>query len=191
MNNNDVLRRLRYTFDLNDEQMIKLFSFGQQTVTRAQVSQWLKRDDNEDFKPLLHLMLNAFLDGLIIECRGPSERKIEPSEELSNNEILRKLRIALELREENMLEVMELGGMPLSRPELSALFRKPSHKHYRPCQDQLLRHFLRGLQEAYRPAAKEQATHQGSQEIADGTDNSDSADRPDNSDSADSADNSD
>ena len=152
MTNNDVLRRLRYTFDLSDEQMIQLFNLGEHQVSRAEVSSWLKKEEQEDFAPLSHRLLNAFLDGLIIECRGPSDRPLQKVDRLSNNEILRKLRIALELREEKMLEVMQLGGMPLSRPELSALFRKPSHKHYRHCQDQLLRNFLRGLQEAYRPA---------------------------------------
>ena len=160
--NNDVLRRLRYTFDLSDEQMMKLFAFGEHRVTRAEVSSWLKKEEHQDVSPLSHRLLNAFLDGLIIECRGPSDRPLQKVDRLSNNEILRKLRIALELREDKMLEVMQLGGMPLSRPELSALFRKPNHRHYRHCQDQLLRHFLRGLQEAYRPtdAGKAEKNHE-------------------------------
>lgn len=64
---------------------------------------------------------------------------------ISNNLILKKLRIALDLREEDMLSILELAGFPLTRPQLSALFRKEGHKHYRECGDQILRNFLAGL----------------------------------------------
>lgn len=153
MTNNDVLRRLRYTFDYGDDRMIAIFRLGGMNVSRQTLSNWLKKDDHPDFTPCEQEQLAAFLNGLIIYKRGPKEGagpQPHPEPPLSNNGILRKLKIALSFKELDMLEVMNLGGMPLSRPELSAFFRKEDHRHFRACQDQILRHFLRGLQSKLR-----------------------------------------
>ena len=151
MTNNDVLRRLRYTFDLDDDSMIAIFRLGGSAVTRAQVSDWLKRDDDPAFQQCSDEVLATFLDGFIVTKRGKKDGPPPPPEKrLNNNIILRKLRIALNFRDEDMLVVLQLAGMPLTKTELSAFFRKPDHKHYRPCQDQILRRFLQGLQAKYR-----------------------------------------
>ena len=65
---------------------------------------------------------------------------------LNNNVIFRKLKIALNLKDTDILNLMRRAGFPLSKPELSALFRKPGHTNYRECKDQILRNFLKGLQ---------------------------------------------
>jgi uncharacterized protein YehS (DUF1456 family) len=153
VNNSDVLRRLRYTFDLEDQNVIDLFAAGGLSVTRELISNLMKKEDDPSHQPCSNVQLSAFLNGLIIHQRGAkegAEGPPPPERELTNNTKLRKLRIALDLKEEDMLELMALAGMPLSRAELSALFRKPDHKHYRACQDQILRNFLRGLQLKYR-----------------------------------------
>lgn len=75
MNNNDVLRRIRYTFDLNDRKMIELFSKGEKEVTRAEISDWLKKDDDENFKEISDKDLAIFLNGFIIEKRGEKRWK--------------------------------------------------------------------------------------------------------------------
>ncbi|WP_303266377.1 DUF1456 family protein, partial [Pseudomonas aeruginosa] len=64
---------------------------------------------------------------------------------LSNNMILKKLRVAFELKEEDLHAILASVDFPVSKPELSALFRKPGHSNYRTCGDQLLRNFLKGL----------------------------------------------
>lgn len=154
MDNNDVLRRLRYTFDLGDSDVIKLFLSGGIALNREIISNLMKKDDDPTFVPCSNKQLNAFLNGLILEKRGAkpnSEASATPEGTLTNNTVLRKLKIALELKEADMLEIMQLSGLPLGRSELSALFRHPEHHHYRPCQDQLLRHFLKGLQDKVRP----------------------------------------
>lgn len=153
MNNSDVLRRLRYTFDFSDQQVIELFAAGGLEVTRELISNLMKREEDPSYQPCSNLQLSAFLNGWIIYQRGPKQGAEGPpplERELSNNTKLRKLKIGLNLQESDMLELMELSGMPLSRAELSALFRKPDHKHYRECQDQLLRNFMRGLQLKFR-----------------------------------------
>lgn len=147
MHNNDILRRLRYTFDLKDSKMMALFAKGGLATTREQVSDWLKREDDSAFVRCADVELAHFLNGLIVDRRGEKEGAPALAERrLTNNLILRKLKIALELKTEDVLEVMENGGLTISPHELSALFRRPNHKHYRDCEDQILRNFLRGLQ---------------------------------------------
>ena len=152
MTNNDVLRRLRYIFDLNDNKMMALFSLGGTPVSRAQMSDWLKKDEDEAFALCSDVDLATFLNGFIIDKRGKREGPPMVAEtELTNNAILAKLKIALELRAEDMLDLLQTAGMTLSKPELSAFFRKPGHKHYRQAKDQVLRNVLKGLQQKYRP----------------------------------------
>lgn len=164
MTNNDILRRLRYAFDFNDRRMMALFELGGATVTRQQVSAWLKRSEDPSFVDCENEWLSRFLNGLILHKRGTQEGTSGPPPaelELTNNLIFRKLKIALNLREADTLEMLQCAGMKLSRPELSALFRKPDHKHYRACQDQILRNFLRGLQFKLRPGQKPTAEQLG------------------------------
>ncbi|MCB9232013.1 MAG: DUF1456 family protein [Bacteroidia bacterium] len=147
MNNNDVLRRIRYTFDLNDDKMIATFGLGGKEVTRAEISDWLKRDEDPAFKLLNDRLLATFLNGFITLKRGPKDGPMpEPEKRLNNNLILRKIKIALNLIEEDLQEIFGLAEVKISKPELSAFFRQPGHKHFRHCNDQYLRRFLEGMQ---------------------------------------------
>ncbi|MDB9868386.1 DUF1456 family protein [Pseudomonadales bacterium] len=151
MTNNDVLRRIRYTFNFNDKTMIQLFAEAGHTVTREQVSDWLKKDDDPAYQDCSDVELAIFLNGLINLKRGKREGpQPEPEQRLSNNIIFMKLKIALNLQADEILEIMNRSDFRLSKHELSAFFRKSSHKHFRKCQDQVLRHFLKGLQATYR-----------------------------------------
>ncbi|PPC78545.1 hypothetical protein WH50_09145 [Pokkaliibacter plantistimulans] len=153
MTKNDILRRIRYVFDFSDDQMIGLFAAADVTVTRAQVSNWLKKDDVADFEKIPDVLLATFLNGLINQRRGRREgAQPEPEKRLNHNIVLRKLRIALDFKEEDMLAVLALADFRMGKHELSALFRAPTHKHYRECQDQVLRNFLNGLQIKFRGA---------------------------------------
>jgi len=150
MNNNSILRRLRFTFDFNDTKMIELFQLAGKTVTRAEVSDWLKKEEDEEFKNLNDQQLACFLNGFIILNRGKKEGEMPIAEKkLNNNIIFRKLKIALNYRDEDILNVYELMNFQISKHELSAFFRKPDHQHYRLCKDQFIRNFLQGLQIKY------------------------------------------
>lgn len=152
MVNNDILRRIRYTFDFNDAEMITIFAAAEHEVTREQVSDWLKKDDDDAFKKCTDRELAIFLNGLINHKRGKKEgAQPEPETRLTNNMIFMKLRIALNYRAEDVLEIMESIDFNLSKHELSAFFRKPENKHYRECKDQILRNFLLGVQRKERP----------------------------------------
>ena len=151
MKNNDILRRLRYAFDFTDSKMISLFNLGGEEVTREEISDWLKKEDDPAFKSLHDIKLAVFLNGLINDRRGKKEgEQPKPEKELNNNIIFRKLKIALNLKEEDILAIFSLVGMNISKHEISAFFRSPEQHQYRLCKDQILRNFIQGLQLKYR-----------------------------------------
>lgn len=150
MTNNDIIRRLRYLFNYNDDKMVSLFKLADYDVERAVVTTWLKKEDNPLAKEITDKELAIFLNGLIIEKRGKRDGPPpEPEDPLSNNMILQKLKIALNLKSDDILELFDLVGVKLSKHELSAFFRKPDHKSYRDCLDQYLRNFMNALQKKY------------------------------------------
>jgi len=151
MTNNDILRRIRYSFELDDSKVMEIFALGDLEVTRTQISDWMKRDEDEAFKPCNDSEFAAFLNGFIIDKRGRKDGPARATEKrLSNNQIFSKLKIALDLKADDVLEITSLGGLTLSKHELSAFFRKPGNRHYRQCKDQCLRSFLKGMQERFR-----------------------------------------
>ena len=151
MTNNDILRRIRYIFDFSDSKMIAIFELADYEVTRAEVSDWLKREEDPDYKRCEDRQMAIFLNGLIIDKRGKKEGpQPVPEQRLNNNIIFRKLKIALNLKNEDVLELLKLANFRLGQSELTAFFRKESHKNYRKCKDQVLRHFLKGVQLKYR-----------------------------------------
>ena len=149
MNNNDVLRGLRYALDISDAVVAKIIALTGQVADKTDIIQMMKKEDDEGYLPCSNAMLTAFLDGLIIQKRGKMEEKPGqlpvPESDFSYNLVLKKIRIALELKEDDIHAILDLANFRLSKPELSALFRKPDHKNYRPCKEQLLRYFLKGL----------------------------------------------
>jgi uncharacterized protein YehS (DUF1456 family) len=155
MTNNDILRRIRYTFDYSDVKLIALFELAGHQVSREQLNAWLKKEEDPDQIKCSDRELALFLNGLIIARRGKKEGpQPEPEKRLNNNIVLLKLKIALNLKAEEISEIMDLANFHISKPELSAFFRRPDHQHYRACQDQILRNFLKGLQLKYRPKAQ-------------------------------------
>lgn len=145
--NNDFLRRLRYALDLSDDRMIAVFADAGMTVSRTEVSAWLKQDEDLQFEPCSNRALTHFLDGLIVQSRGRREGdQPEPDYySINNNIVLMKLKIAFNLKADEVLSVLECAGTTISKHELSAFLRRPGHRQYRQCLDQILRNFLRGI----------------------------------------------
>lgn len=149
------MRRIRYTFDFSDTKMITIFELADHLVTRAQVSDWLKKEDDPTYQKCDDTVFAIFLNGLINLMRGKKDGKQpEPESHLTNNIIFKKLKIALNLQAEDVLKILELADLSMSKHELSAFFRRPEHKHYRECKDQILRNFLKGMQLKYRDTEK-------------------------------------
>lgn len=152
MTHNDLLRRLRYALDLSDPRVLALVRAGGGEATEADLPGWFSREEDPGFVELPERAMTAFLDGLVLDRRGPRDPSTPPPPKvrLDNNQVLKKLRIAFELQEQDLLAMLAAGGTTFSSAELTALFRKPDHKHYRACGDQVLRHFLHGLTERQR-----------------------------------------
>ncbi len=147
MTKNDTLRRLRYALDIDDAQVAKAIGNTGEEASLAQVEGWLKREDEDGFVEISDVTFCRFLDGFIIEKRGPRPDGSvpQPLEFVSNNEILKKLRIALELRDEDMNAVFERAEFVVTKAELGSFFRKEGHRNYRKCPEQVLRKFILGL----------------------------------------------
>jgi uncharacterized protein YehS (DUF1456 family) len=147
MTNNDVLRRLRYTFNYSDTEMISFFEKADVKVSRSEVSAWLKSDDDKDFVALKDRQLAAFLNGLIVKHRGEKDGSVPKIETiLTNNDVLKKLKIAFQLKSDDILELFRLAGKTLSKHELSSFLRHQDHPKHKELMDQYLRNFLLGLQ---------------------------------------------
>ncbi len=151
MKNNDIIRRVRYIFDFSDTKMISIFGSADLTVTRAEISDWLKKEEDPDFQKCNDVTLAVFLNGLINDKRGKKDgEQAVPEKRLNNNKIFNKLKIALNLKADEVVDILALADFIISKSELSAFFRKPSHKNFVECKDQILRLFLKGLELKYR-----------------------------------------
>ena len=156
MTNNDILRSIRYMLDLSDIKLVEISKLADADldIDKDTVQRFLKKEDDADYLNCPDRVLASFLDGLIIHRRGRDETlpPRPPERRVSNNLALKKLRVAFELKDIDMHSIFAEAGFPLSKPELSALFRQPGHKHYRACGDQILRNFLKGLTARFRVA---------------------------------------
>jgi len=164
MDNNDILIRLRYALDIKDTDMVEIFKLGGMELTREEVKKLLIKtkdinevrtaDKVEENTLCDHHTLETFLNGFIIFKRGKQEPKEgqtdAPSYLITNNKsvnniVLKKLKIALALTSEEMLDILKEAGVVITKGELSAVFRKEGHKHYKVCGDRYVRNFLKGL----------------------------------------------
>jgi uncharacterized protein YehS (DUF1456 family) len=174
LDNNDILIRLRYALDIKNTDMVEIFKLGGIEVTKDEVLKMLIKskesnynevangDDREEAEENLHcnnFMLESFLNGLIIFKRGKQDSKSGQSERPPmsiknnrsvNNVLLKKLKIALALTSEDMLDILEEAEVVISKGELSAVLRKEGHKNYKECGDRYARNFLKGLALKYR-----------------------------------------
>lgn len=164
MNNNDILIRLRYALDIKDTEIVDIFKLGGVEITKEDVIKMLTKsneeeEDNQDQLNCNNLMLESFLNGFIIFKRGVKDSEnnepVKPILSIKNNNnvnnvLLKKLKIALELSSEDMLNIFELAGVVITKGELSAVFRKEGHRNYKECGDRYARNFLKGLAIKYR-----------------------------------------
>jgi len=169
MNKNDILRRLRYALNISNLEMVGIFKLAGHDILEFEILNILKKEEEEGYVECNDKELELFLDGLIIAKRGRKESSalrqaqgpegeviavneplVKPDVRMSNNLVLKKLRIALDFKEDDMLEIFRLSEFAITKPELSALFRKKGNKNYKVCGDQILKNFLQGLTAKYR-----------------------------------------
>lgn len=146
MINNDVIRNIRFVLSINNTKLIEICKLGDQNVSEDEISSYIKKEDEVGFTECPANTLIAFLNGLIYFKRGKdNDRPMLQSERLTNNLVLKKLRVAFQLKDDDILKMYESVDKKISKAELSAFFRKEDHPNYRECKDQFLRNFLKGL----------------------------------------------
>jgi len=147
---NEVLYRIQKALNLSIEEMLKAYELEDYKMDASHLASLLKRRQDKGFVPASYEELGVFLDGLVTLKRGPTKKSNDDEAvELTNNLILKKLRIALELKEQEIQIIFALVDVELSKQQLSSLFRKEDHKNFKPCSDDLLMAFLEGLDEFY------------------------------------------
>ena len=162
MNNNDRLIRLRYALEIKNSEMVEIFQLGGMEFTKEEVIKILTKVDEDsaenDQLICTNDMLDAFLNGFIIYERGVHEEKPgqpkrptpKMTDENVNNMLLKKLRIALTLTSDDMLDILHDADTRISKSELGAVLRTEGHRNYKPCGDRYARNFLKGLGLSYR-----------------------------------------
>lgn len=157
MTHNDILRRFRYALDISNSAMLEIFRLSHHDMDQATLLDLLKKEGEAGYRECSPHLLGLFLDGLITLKRGARQPATDnqpvPLVELTNNDILKKIRIALQFKEEEIIAIMKLANVAISRAELSALFRARGQKNYKECGDQFLRQFLQGLTIRFRGGA--------------------------------------
>lgn len=146
MINNDVIRAVRFILNVSEFKLVEIVALGGGQVTQQKINAYMKEEEEPGFELCPQNLMARFLNGLIIFKRGKDESKPPMAPELpTNNVVLKKLRVAFQLKDEDILEMLDGVGFKISKSELSALFRKEGHVNYRACGDQLLRNFLKAL----------------------------------------------
>jgi len=147
MTHNDVLRSLRYLLNVSDATMVDIFRLGNLEVSRTEVVAFLKTEDDQGYQACNDRTLAHFLNGVVTYKRGKDEtRPPQPIElPVTNNTVLKKVRVAFELKDDDIIALLQRTGLRVSKTELGAFFRRPDHRNYRECGDQFLRNFLKGM----------------------------------------------
>jgi uncharacterized protein YehS (DUF1456 family) len=132
--------------NISEFKLVELVQLAGCEITQAKMNAYIKREDEPGFEECPQNVLSRFLNGLIYFKRGKDDSRPPLAPELpTNNVVLKKLRVAFELKDDDILSILDSVGFNVSKTELTALFRKEGHHNYRPCGDQLLRNFLKGL----------------------------------------------
>ena len=147
MTNNDYLRSIRFLLDVGDAKLVDIMKLADITVPLDEIKAYLLNEEDEGYIKCSDEVMAHFLDGLIYFKRGKDESRAPVPFELpiNNNVVLKKLRVAFSLKEDDMHDILKAAGFSVARSELSALLRKKDHVNHRECGDQLLRNFLKGL----------------------------------------------
>jgi len=149
---------------MNDKLMLKIFDLVNYKLSVEELQRYLHKEEHKDYLIMPDYLLCIFLDGFIQFKRGKKEGEEEltqaervassKKQKLNNNVIVNKIKIALSLKAEDLIEILKLADFRISKSEISAFFRKPSHRNYRECGNQFLRNMLTGITSKYQTKQK-------------------------------------
>ena len=147
MTHNDILRSIRYLMKANDATFADILRLAGLEVPTAEIVAFLKRDDEVGYMACSDRVMAHFLNGLVLYKRGvdPS-RPPQPIEiPVTNNIVLKRLRIAFQLKDSDIIDLLAKTGLRASKAELGAFCRRPDHRNYRECGDQFLRNLFKAM----------------------------------------------
>lgn len=149
MRTNDIFRKITQSLLLDTAQMQALFAHSNIDLSDKDVANLLKTDYQPNFEAMPEYILIIFLNNLIDQERGKKadavEEVIEKHARISNNDVLKKLRIAFVLHEQDLRDALKLVTIELTKSDLAALFRKAGHEQYKACDDDLVLDFIEGI----------------------------------------------
>lgn len=149
MNTNAILRKITQSLALDIPALQAIFASVDIDLTEKELGNLLKTDYEPRFEVLPEYVLALFLNGYIDRCRGKKAGQepevIAKTAKISNNDVLKKLRIAHNLQEQQVREALKLVTIELTKSDLSALFRKPGHPQFKTCDDELVLDFIEGV----------------------------------------------
>lgn len=144
-----VLNRIKDALRLSKDDILKIYQAEDYEIEESRVEAILKNPSHKKSKNATYEELGVFLDGLIRLNRGEPLKEINDDEEiiLDNNLIIKKLKIALNLKSIDIEMIFNLANYPISRSKIRDILRSPKHPKYKLCSDALLDAFLEGLDE--------------------------------------------
>ncbi len=148
---NDILFKITKALSLTHQEIIEAYKLADFEMSEERLENILKRRQDKDYEEATFEELGVFLDGLVLLKRGVSNQEKRDDEviELTNNLILKKIRVAMELKEADLVILFALAEVTLTKRQIGALFRKEGGKNFKACSDELLMAFLEGLDEFY------------------------------------------
>jgi len=148
---NDILFKIKTALSLDNETILEIYKLADYEMSEERLLNILKKHQDKGYEEATYEELGLFLDGLVLLKRGPSD-KVQNEDavvELSNNLILKKIRVAMELKEAELVILFALAEVTLTKRQIGSLFRKEGSKNFKACSDELLMAFLDGLEEFY------------------------------------------
>jgi len=160
MTNNDILRSIRYALNTDNATMCKIFALSEYDMDESTLLERMRKEDEPGFVECSDRLMRLFLDGLVIMRRGKREMPVTieampapAPEKLTNNDVLKKLRVAFDLKGDDVLDMVTSVGHKTTMSQVNALFRKKDHRNYVECGDQFMRYFLKALPAYIKPVA--------------------------------------
>jgi uncharacterized protein YehS (DUF1456 family) len=148
---NDILFKIKTALSLSNSEIIEAYKLADFTMSEERVSNIVKRHQDKGYEEATYEELGLFLDGLVVLKRGENSKKVDSDEvvELTNNLILKKLRVAMNLKESELVIIFALAEVTLTKRQIGSLFRKEGGKNFKACSYELLMAFIEGLDEFY------------------------------------------
>ncbi len=155
MKPSEIIIAIKEALNLNRAQIMHIYSLEDFAITIDRLDSILKNRSKKNSANATYEELGVFLDGLIQYKRGLTKKEQNEEVILDNNLILKKLRVALNLKEFELEIIFELADFKISKTAIKDMFRSPTHPKFKECANKTLKAFLEGLNEFYFDSGEE------------------------------------